>query len=167
MSEIELIADQVDAGYRDGAWPGVSVRRLLRELSPAEAAAHPISGAHSAWEIALHLAFWHDAVRRRLAGEAVEYALDEDWPKPAPATEANWRAALDALDRAHESLVNAVRALSPTSLAVLVPGRTFTVYFMLHGVSQHDLYHGGQVMMLTKANRPAAGSPASALNPSA
>lgn len=159
MSEVGLIADQVASGYRDGAWPGVSVRALLHGLSPAEAAAHPIAGAHSAWEIALHLGFWHDAVRRRLAGEAVEYQLEEDWPAPAAATEANWSAALDELDQAHGGLVDAVRVLTPETLTQLVPGRTFTVYFMLHGVPQHDLYHGGQVMFLSKAIR--AGSEAS------
>ena len=158
MSEVELIVDQIASGYRDGAWPGVSVRALFHRLSPAEAAAHPIAGAHSAWEIALHLGFWHNAVRRRLAGEVVEYQLDEDWPAPAAATGANWRTALDQLDQAHGALVEAVRLLTPETLTQLVPGRAFTVYFMLHGVPQHDLYHGGQVMFLSKAIRAGSGS---------
>ncbi len=158
MSEVELIAEQIASGYRDGAWPGVSVRALFHGLSPADAAAHPIAGAHSAWEIALHLGFWHDAVRRRLEGEVVEYQLDEDWPAPAAATEENWCAVLDELDQALEALVDAVRLLTPDRLAQLVPGRAFTVYFMLHGVPQHDLYHGGQVMFLSKAIRAGSGA---------
>ena len=160
MSEVELVAEQVAAGYRNGAWPGVSVRDLLRSLSPGEAAAHPVIGAHSAWEIALHLGFWHNAVRRRLVGEAVEYSHDEDWPTPAEATAANWQAALDGVDEVHRALVDAVRVLTPDQLDQLVVGRSFTVYFMLHGVPQHDLYHGGQVMLLRKAIRgaPAPGS---------
>ncbi len=155
MNEIERIADQVAAGYRDGAWPGVSVRDLLRSLSPAEAAAHPVAGAHSAWEIALHLAFWHDAVRRRLGGEVVEYGPEEDWPAPGEPTGVNWHAALEGLDEAHRSLVDAVRAMTPDKLDQVVAGRSFTVYFMLHGVPQHDLYHGGQVMFLRKSIRAA------------
>lgn len=153
MGEIQLIADQIASGFRDGAWPGVSVRGLLHQMSPAEAAAHPIVGAHSAWEIALHLGFWHDAVRRRLAGRAVEYQLDEDWPLPEAESDANWHAALERLDQAHRALVDAVRVLPPKKLTELVPGRKFTVYFMLHGVPQHDLYHGGQLMFLSKAIR--------------
>jgi len=153
MNEVELVADQVASAYRDGAWPEVSVRDLLRGLAAADASAHPIAGAHSAWEIALHLGFWHDAVRRRLAGEAVEYTKDEDWPEPASPTEANWRAALDGVDEAHEALVQTVRGLAPERLSERVVGRDFTVYFMLHGVPQHDLYHGGQVVMLKKALR--------------
>ena len=155
MKEVERIADQVAAGYRDGAWPSVSVRDLLRGLSPAEAAAHPVAGAHSAWEIALHLAFWHDAVRRRLGGETVDYRPEEDWPTPVEPSEADWKAALDGLDEAHRALVDAVRALSPDKLDQPVAGRSFDVHYMLHGVPQHDLYHAGQVMLLRKAIRAA------------
>jgi len=153
MNEIENIAEQVASGYADGAWPGVSPRKLLHDLSSTEAAAHPIAGAHSAWEIALHLGFWHEAVRRRLSGEVVEYESQEDWPEPAAPTEENWRAALKIVDRAHAALVEVIRSLHPEQLTQVVPGRAFTVYFMLHGVTQHDLYHGGQIMMLTKALR--------------
>lgn len=155
MSEVERIADQVASGFRDGAWPSVSVRDVLRTLSPAEAAAHPVAGAHSAWEIALHLAFWHDAVRRRLGGEAVDYRAEEDWPAPGEATEPSWHAVLEGLDEGHRALVDAVRGLSPERLEEVVAGRSFTVYFMLHGVPQHDLYHGGQVVLLRKALRAA------------
>lgn len=153
MEEISLIADQIASGFHDGAWPAVSVRDLLRGMSPKEAAAHPMAGVHSVWEIALHLGFWHDAVRRRLAGEAVEYEQDEDWPTPGPATEASWSAVLNRLDQTHAGLVQAVRSLPPDVLTRRVPGRSFTVYFMLHGVPQHDLYHAGQVMLLRKIMR--------------
>ena len=150
MNELELIADQIASGYNDGAWPGVSVRDLFREMTPARAAAHPIPGAHSAWEIALHLGFWHDAVRRRLAGDPVDYQPEEDWPAPAAPTEANWKAALDEIDRGLAALVVSVRRLDRERLADIVPGKKFTVYFMLHGMPQHDLYHGGQVALLKK-----------------
>jgi uncharacterized damage-inducible protein DinB len=153
MTEVDRIVDQVASGYLRGAWPGVSVRDLLRGLSPAEAAAHAVPGAHSAWEIALHLAFWHHAVRRRLGGEVVDYRTDEDWPAPKEPTKENWDAALRALDEAHEALVDAVRAVRPEELDQPVAGRSFNVYFMLHGVPQHDLYHGGQVMLLKKVIR--------------
>ncbi len=155
MNEIERITAQVVSGYRDGAWPCVSVRELLRSLSPAEAAAHPVASAHSAWEIALHLGVWRDVIRRRLGGEAIDYQHDEDWPQPAEPTEANWQALLEELDRGHRELVETVRRLSLSKLDETVPGKPFNVYFMLHGVAQHDLYHGGQVMLLRKALRAA------------
>jgi hypothetical protein len=151
MNEIELIAGQIESGYNDGAWPGVSVRNLFREMTAAAAAAHPIGGAHSAWEIALHLGLYHDTVRRRLwSKEPIVYGPEEDWPTPAAPTEANWKAALDEIDGGLAELVAAVRRLEPERLDEIVPGKDFTVYFMLHGMPQHDLYHGGQVVLLKK-----------------
>jgi hypothetical protein len=36
-------------------------------------------------------------------------------------------------------------------LAGTVPGKEHSVYTMLHGIIQHDLYHAGQVALLKKA----------------
>jgi len=151
--EVERVADQVDHAYVYGAWVGVSIRDLFRNLPAGEAAAHPQAGAHSAWEIARHLAFWHEAVRRRLEGEAVDYEQDEDWPAPGELTETNWRVALDLLDRSHRELVAGIRLLDPRSLDRAVAGRPFTVSTMLRGIPQHNFYHAGQVVLLTKAIR--------------
>jgi DinB family protein len=155
VREIERIAEMVASGYRDGAWPGVSVRNTFRSLSATEAASHPIAGCHSAWEIALHISFWHDAVRRRLGGDPVDGGDDEDWPAPPEPTPANWSAALDQMDAVHQRLVDTVRTVNPDELDRPAPGKSFTVYFMLHGVPQHDLYHGGQIVLLKKASRSA------------
>lgn len=153
MSEIEHIADQINRTYLDGAWVTVSLHDLFWSFTAREAAARPVTRAHSVWEIALHLTFWHDAVRRRLAGELVDYGPEEDWPMPGEPTESNWRSTLDDLDRSHRELVTAVRAFDPGLLHEPVPGKPFTAYFMLHGVPQHDFYHGGQAAILLAARR--------------
>lgn len=160
MKTTESIALQILTVFNEGGWTGVSVRGLFHGLSFLAAAAHPIPGAHCAWEILLHLGCWHDVARRRIAGEAADPAPEEDWPAPAEATEANWRSALEQSDRRHTALVEAIRALDPRMLGERAPGQDFTIDAMLHGVPQHDLYHGGQVMMLIKALHAGASAPA-------
>ncbi len=153
MTEPQRIAKLTESVFRDGGWIEVSLRDLFHSLTAAEAVAHPIPGAHSAWEIALHLAAWHDAVRRRIGGEAVELSDTEDWPSPAAATEANWQGALKGLEKTYADMVQAIRGMIAEQLDEIVPGRPFSFYVMLQGVMQHDLYHGGQVMILRKALR--------------
>jgi len=155
MTEPQRIAQLSKSVFREGGWIEVSLGDLLRSLTAAEAAAHPISGAHSTWEIALHLTAWHEAVRRRIGGEAVELSDAEDWPSPAAATEASWQATLKKLEETYAALVDAIRTLQAGKLDETVPGRPFNFYVMLHGVMHHDLYHSGQVMMLRKALRHA------------
>jgi uncharacterized damage-inducible protein DinB len=151
MNEVEQIANQINLAYRDGFWGGGSIGELFRSFTASEAASYPISGAHSAWEIALHLSAWHNIFRSRIVKDGVEYHYETDWPTPAATTEANWTSALDDLDNAHKALVDAVRKVKVEDLNKLVSGKKFTIYEMLHGISQHDHYHAGQVMILKKA----------------
>ncbi|HEV2884620.1 MAG TPA: hypothetical protein VGW36_07165, partial [Pyrinomonadaceae bacterium] len=61
MKENERIAGQYEKAFEGGAWHGPSVLELVRDISAAESAAHPISEAHSIWELALHIEAWERA----------------------------------------------------------------------------------------------------------
>jgi hypothetical protein len=47
-----------------------------------------------------------------------------------------------------------VQACPDSRLAERVPGKEpdyYTLYYMLHGIVQHELYHAGQIALLKKA----------------
>jgi len=51
----------------------------------------------------------------------------------------------------------AVRGFSPDALDQLMGNRKYSAYAQFIGVSQHDLYHAGQIVLLRRALRaPAA-----------
>lgn len=149
--EVERIADQLRRAYDGPAWHGPSVRELLHEVSAAQAAAHPLAGRHSVWELVGHIGAWKRVVGRRLTGEIVnDLAPAEDWPDVSDPTEAAWERAKTALDDAQGRLLAAVQALPEGRLSERVPGTESTVYVMLHGLVQHDLYHAGQIALLRR-----------------
>jgi uncharacterized damage-inducible protein DinB len=150
MNELTRIADQLQRAFYGEAWHGPALMELLRDLDAATASAHRMRGAHNIWEILLHLTAWNLAVRRRLQGEAVELRGEQDWPRVAKFSDLEWQNALRALENSHISLYEAVRDLPESGLAERVPGKDYDVYFMLHGVIQHILYHAGQVALLKK-----------------
>ncbi len=43
-----------------------------------------------------------------------------------------------------------MRKLPHAKLSETVPGREYSVYCLLHGVVQHNLYHAGQIALLKK-----------------
>ena len=45
----------------------------------------------------------------------------------------------------------AVRKLPEAKLDEIAPGKDHSLYVMLHGAIQHDLYHAGQIAVLKKA----------------
>ena len=151
MTEVERIVDQLRRAYEGEAWHGPSLRELLDRVAAAQAARRPLPQAHTIWELVLHIAAWESIVRRRLGGEAVEATPEQDWP-PVPDTgDAAWKKALDDLHRGHLALRQAIDTLTDEQLRQKVVGQKYSVYAMLHGVVQHDLYHAGQIALLKKA----------------
>jgi uncharacterized damage-inducible protein DinB len=152
MSEIQRIEDQLRRAFEGHAWHGPAVRELLADVTAAKAAARPLSDAHSIWEIVLHIATWEEVVRRRLQGEAIaDLPPAQDWPSVRDISEAAWRKAIDDLERVHGALRQAIAQSDEARLAEMVPGKEHSVYLMLHGIIQHDLYHAGQIAVLKKA----------------
>lgn len=154
--EVGRIADQMRRAWTGDAWHGASLAELLADVTAAEACAKPVAGGHSIWELVNHIAVWEDAARRRLGGDAavIEISTDEDWPPVRDTGAAAWAAARAHLARTQEALHRAVAAMPDARLDEITPGHDYTLYVLLHGVVQHDLYHGGQIGIVKRALRP-------------
>jgi uncharacterized damage-inducible protein DinB len=152
MTESERILDQLKRAYEGPAWHGPSVREVLAGVTAAQAHARPLANAHSIWELVHHIAVWEGAGQRRLTGDraAIDISSPEDWPPADDKSEAAWERAKAALDRGHEALVEAIKRVPESRLDQPIFEGMSTVYVTLHGVIQHDLYHGGQIAMLKK-----------------
>jgi uncharacterized damage-inducible protein DinB len=157
MSEISRLIDELEREHQGDPWHGSPLRDLLRGVTCEVAAARPLRNVHSVWEIVLHVTAWKNEVRRRLSGAPAGTPQEGDWPDvPSPTAEA-WQAALDDLEKAHRSLVDAIRQLPEDRLyeATNDPrdretGAGVTHYVLLHGIVQHDVYHAGQIAIVRK-----------------
>ncbi len=123
------------------------MRELLEDATEEQARARPIANAHSIVELVVHVRTWMDAASERLAGSTRELTTEEDWSDVA---QTSWLAVLDELDNAESRLCDAVARLRPEDLDQPVAGRTYSVYKLVHGVIQHNLYHAGQIALLKK-----------------
>lgn len=150
-SEGERIALELTQALNGDAWHGPSLREILESVMMEEAMQRPIPAAHNIWELVLHITSWINITKRRITGGQPEPLENEDWPHTGPFSEGNWTAARDALIESHERLIEIVAALSDADLMSNVPQGKRTVSNMLHGVAQHDAYHGGQISILKKA----------------
>jgi uncharacterized damage-inducible protein DinB len=151
MSETERIADQLRRAFDGDAWHGDSVLEILRGVDAKTAAAHPIAGAHSIWELVLHIAAWDGAVLRRMHTDVPVKLTDaENFPPVADTSVAAWRKAVAQAKKVHEELVAAVSAFPDSRFSAIVPGKDYDFTHMLLGVGQHELYHAGQIALLKK-----------------
>jgi hypothetical protein len=150
---IKLLIQNLDAAYLKRGWHGPVLRKVLKGLAAELAHRHPIPGRHSVWELALHTAWWKYTVRRRITGDSdlvfprsgANFPLVPTWPESD-----QWAADLRLLDEQHELLRDAVLDLPPTRLDRKRPKSTWTYSEEIQGATAHDLYHGGQMMMLRR-----------------
>jgi uncharacterized damage-inducible protein DinB len=153
MTESVRLADQIRRAFEGTAWHGDSVLELLAGVNAKTAAAKPIKGAHSIWELLLHIAAWDDAVRRHIGGEAVDLGDEQNFPPVKEVSEAAWRQAIESVKQTHNELIKAVAIFPDARLQDPVPGKTenyYNFFYLFSGIVQHEIYHAGQISLLKK-----------------
>jgi uncharacterized damage-inducible protein DinB len=152
MGEVKRIEDQYRRSYQGEAWHGPGLLEILEGITAEKAAAHPIAGLHSIWEILGHVVAWQDVFERRLAGIAVNnLPEDQNFPPVADATQSAWQKMKETVERSCRRMQETISRLPEERLNDVVPGKSYTFYFMAHGTIQHNLYHAGQIAILRKA----------------
>lgn len=155
QTELERLAKQLERELEGEAWHGPSVLEVLDGLSAHQAAAHPIAGAHSIWELVLHLCSDYVLVLRRLAGDGRPLTESEGWPRVPELSAENWAESTHVLKQLNAELRRSIRSFPPERLdEPLVPESPYTAYTQFIGVTQHGLYHAGQMALLKKALGP-------------
>jgi uncharacterized damage-inducible protein DinB len=141
-------------------WHGPGTLDVLRGISAEQAAARPVRGGHSIWEIVLHMSAWQDEVRQRLGGKPASMPEAGDWPRPPRPLAPAWRRSIEALATSLEALASAIDSLPVDRLAARVGqasrplGTGVTIAEMLSGIVQHAAYHSGQIALLRKGLEP-------------
>jgi uncharacterized damage-inducible protein DinB len=150
VSEIHTIIDDLKNIHDGDAWHGLSLKEILSGVTAEQAASKRMANAHSIWELTLHIAAWEGVFMRRLAGTQVNEPEEGDFPVVTDVSEESWRRTLGGFDETHLSLVEAVAALTDERLREIVPGKDYTVGYMLRGLIRHHVYHAGQIALLKK-----------------
>lgn len=151
MPETSQIVEELKLCFEGEPWHGPSIMEILAGVDAKTAAAKPAPGAHSIWELALHIAAWERAIRTRIVDRrALQLSDEENFPAVTDGSESSWQRAVENLRRDHEDLIQTVSQLSEAQLSEQVPGKPYDVRFMLHGAAQHAAYHGGQICLLKK-----------------
>ena len=160
--DVERVIAELARQHDGDPWHGPSRAAILADVSAGEAAWQPGGGAHSIWELVLHMRSWTREVERRALGGYPAMPVDGDWPAVLDTSESAWAEAQASLDAAHEHLVGVVRKLGAARISERVgatkgkpDGTGISHRAMLYSLAQHDVYHSGQVALLKRLARAA------------
>jgi uncharacterized damage-inducible protein DinB len=152
MSRGQRVAEALERSVSGPMWHGPALSDLLDGVTAEQAAARPVPGAHSIWELVLHATAWAEIARERLVGSAkADPTPAEDWPTVTDASADAWREAIERLKEAHRELAADAARMDDSTLIGRVPGKDHSVLVMMHGIVEHDAYHGGQIAILKRA----------------
>lgn len=158
MTLIQHFVEQLRKGYEDEPWHGPSTAALLDGLDAVQASSHVVPGAHSIWEIVLHMDAWQREITRRLKGSIPDQPIEGDWRAVVQIDNESWNKAKSALGESLNTVVSALKSSGDTVLdqqagdtnsRVLGTGVSYAA--MISGLIQHNAYHSGQIAVLRKA----------------
>ncbi len=148
--EISRIIAMVQNTYDGAAWHGSSILEILKKVSTEEAFMES-RHVHRICELVQHITAWRIFAINRLEGKSnYEVTQKENWKTIRDQDEAAWSEIKDDLAKSQDNLVLALEKFSDEKLVDLVEGKAFNYYTLIHGVIQHDLYHLGEIALLSR-----------------
>lgn len=148
MRTTERLLEELNRAFGGEAWYGPPLRNLLDGVTESQAREHPIDGAHSIFELVVHIRTWMDVVAHRIAATDEVLTTVEDW---SDVSNASWKDAIEDLEHAESRLCDAVARINGDRWDQKVAGKKHTVHVEVTGVLQHNVYHTGQIALLKRA----------------
>jgi uncharacterized damage-inducible protein DinB len=154
--ELLRIIDLLNTTYEgEEAWHGPSLAEVIRGVTPEMAGKRITPNTHSIAELVFHMTSWRIFTVKKMQGDETFDILTPEknfgqFPDKIDAFE--WEALQMELSLSQEELINELDKRDDDEfLEDIVPGRDYTYYDLLHGIVNHDTYHGGQISILKKA----------------
>lgn len=151
MSEIARIARLLEQTFEGTPYYGPSVLGVLEHVTADLASRKPQGSAHSIWDLVTHLTAELNYARTAIEGTAGPWIEGQTtWPPITDTSEAAWQQAINDLKHANRGLVRVVEQLDDAILDQNPIRTQGPFYVMLHGTLQHNVYHAGQIALLTR-----------------
>jgi uncharacterized damage-inducible protein DinB len=145
---LALFADMADAEFGGDSFNGPSLMATLEALSPEMAAYDRTHEGYSAWEIALHLAYYKHFIAKAFDPGIEPYPLPKGpagfGAVQAP-TAAAWREVLDYLRAIHARVMQLIRTASEAKFDEPTPRWEVPIGKAVAWLFGHDTYHTAQL----------------------
>lgn len=150
--EIKRIIKAIEAAYDGKGWFGDNLLQQLEGVDAVKACKVPEKLNHSIAEIIQHILAWRIFVIEKLNGNATYEVWDTElnWVKISSLDEENWLYLKQKLKENQQLLTQTIQQKAEELLEQNVDGRSYNFRLMLQGITQHDIYHIGQISLIKK-----------------
>lgn len=155
IDHLKSIGAHHDQVWQGSPWYGSAVINGLRDITLQEASGR-IANQHTIAEILHHMTQWKKFSLEKLRGnETFDIQVDShaDWIVLNDLDEATWEQFKNRYAQVTNDLLAEIPNHPDEILGNLVSGRKYTYREMMEGITEHDIYHLGQIMLLKKIMR--------------
>ncbi len=152
MQEQERIISLFQKLYSGSPWIDVNILDALRNLSASDASTKMSPGINTIWQIVNHIIDWRFTVLKRVQGEIVETPANNYFEEPGDVSQTAWDTSLLQLEKSQQMWVTFLGSFNEKMFEEIYKGGGMTYYEHIHGIIQHDAYHLGQIVLLSKMN---------------
>lgn len=152
---LKSIGAHHDQVWQGSPWYGSSVLNGLKGITLPEASGR-IASQHTIAEILYHMTQWKKFALEKLKGNtAFDIQVDShaDWIIINDLDEASWENIKNQYQQVTRDLLTEIPNHPDEILDEPVSGRKYTCREMMEGITEHDIYHLGQIMLLKKIMR--------------
>lgn len=136
--------------YDGDPWIDVRLKPTLSGISAEKASRRIAEGRNTIWEILHHVIEWRRMLLKRLTGNVIPAPKDNFIREITDISEESWRQTLKELEETERQWVSFLDDLQDDDLEKTYPGNGQRYYYLIQGLIQHDAYHLGQIVLLSK-----------------
>ncbi len=133
-------------------WFGRAVFELLKEVDTSKVFTRPAGKEHSMIEILYHMITWLSFAEQRILGnreQDLKTFEKLDWREIDPAVY-SWEKGIAELNTIHQNIISLLKKKEDKFLEEKVDYREYNFDYLLTGVTEHTIYHIGQIAYINK-----------------
>lgn len=122
----------------------------LKNISSEQASKRISDGRNTIWEILDHVIQWRMNVLGRVKGEVITSPGHNYFLPVKDTSPAAWKKTIAQLKATQNDWISFLKKCDEKELEKKYEENQMTYYEHIHGILQHDAYHLGQVVLLSK-----------------
>lgn len=150
MKETKRITKLFEDLYNGNPWIDVTIMGTLKNITPEQASKKMAPGRNSIWQIVNHIISWRENVLLRVKGNELVTPNNNYFMEIADISETAWQKALDQLKNSQHQWIAFLKTFDEAQFEKIYPKNRMSYYEHIHGIIQHDAYHLGQIVLLSK-----------------
>lgn len=150
MKEAQRISSLYQKLYNGSPWIDITITAVLENITAEQAAKRALPNANSIWEITNHIIAWRANVIQRVQGTVITTPNHNYFESIKDTSDAAWRNTLEKLEATQTAWFQFLNNFKESDFENIYPNNEMSYYEHIHGIIQHDCYHLGQIVILTK-----------------